>query len=352
MKDSTGGDAERAVLTLADIPFSETYPQEPATPPLQDVWSREPAKRSWARRYWLRQQIQGRINQISHTLFRFIPCDLGSGLAGRLSLLAFWRYGERVFAKRISRNLQVLAPERCGTTASHRVALRNWWSNTGRTIAEFSVVNALWRQGRVSMEGEENLAAARAQGGPLIFVSMHLSTWEAVFAVAHQAIAPPNIGPFQPEPSRFTNRIVYASRKRRNQYIFPPGQRSAFRLQRLLAGGSAASMTIFVDEVRDSQVHLPLFGRTPPGKGNAVVAVKLANSTAATLVPVYLKRTRGARFTLAILPPLAKTVDNGKPYPIPETIMKFNEIFEPLVIENIEHWYMLGELRLPEHYDF
>lgn len=352
MKDSTSDDTKRAVLTLADIPFAETYPQEPAAPPFQDVWSREPAKRSWARLYWLKQPIEGRVNQISHTLFRFIPCDLGSGLAGRLSLLAYWRYKERIFAKRISRNLQVLAPERCGTTASHRVALLNWWSNIGRTIAEFSVVNALWPQGRISIEGEENLAAARAQGGPLIFISMHLSTWEAIFAAAQQAIAPPNIGPFQPEPSRFTNRIVYGSRKRRNQYIFPPGQRSAFRLQRLLAGGSAASMTIFIDEVRDFQIHLPLFGRAPPDKGNAVVAVKLANSTAGTLVPVYLKRTKGARFTLTVLPPLAKTDDTDKPYPIAATIMKFNEVFEPLVIENIEHWYMLSELRLPEHYDF
>ena len=77
-------------------------------------------------------------------------------------------------------------------------------------MAEFSVVNTLWPKGRITIEGEDNLAAARAQGGPLIFVSMHLSTWEAVFAAAQQGIAAPNIGPFQPEPSRFTNRIVYA----------------------------------------------------------------------------------------------------------------------------------------------
>jgi len=350
--DKINQDRKRPALTLADIPFEETYPQEPEAPPFRDIWASDLAKRSWARLYWLKQPVEGRINQISHTLFRFIACDLGSGLAGRLSRLACWRYRNRIFAKRISRNLQVLAPQLCNTPARHQTALLSWWNNIGRTIAEFSVVNALWPKGRITLEGEENLAAARAQGGPLIFVSMHLSTWEAVFAASQQGIAPPNIGPFQPEPSRFTNRIVYGSRKRRNHYIFPPGQRSAFRLQRLLSGGGAASMTIFIDEVRDFQIHLPLFGRPPPDKGNAFVAVKLANSTGGTLLPVYLKRTRGARFKLVVLPPLAKVNAADRPYPLAATIMKFNDIFEPLVIENVEHWYMLGELRLPQHYDF
>lgn len=349
--DKINEDGKRTPLTLAEIPFEETYPQEPDAPPFRDVWARDLAKRSRARLFWLQQPVEGRINQIFHALFRFIPYDLGSNLAGLLSRLAYWRYRNRIFAKRIFINLQVLAPQGCDTPARHRAALLNWWRNIGRTIAEFSMINALWPEGRILIEGEENLAEARAQGGPLIFVSMHLSTWEAVFAAAQQGIAAPNIGPYQPEPSRFTNRIVYDSRKRRNHYIFPPGQRTAFRLQRLLAGGGAASMTIFIDEVRDFQVHLPLFGRTPPDKGNAVIAVKLANSTGGTLLPVYLKRTRGARFKLVILPPLAKVNGADSPYPVASTIMKLNDIFEPLVTENIEHWYMLNELRLPQHYD-
>ncbi|MCY0096370.1 lysophospholipid acyltransferase family protein [Hoeflea ulvae] len=335
-------------LTLAEVPFAETCPQEPAAPPFHDIWAKQSDRRASARLYWLKQPVEGRVNQISHALFRLLPCDLGSDLACRLSRLAHWRYRNRIFAKRISSNLQRLAPERCGTPERHRAALLSWWSNIGRSIAEFSVVNQLWPKGRITVEGADNLAAARAQGGPLIFVSIHLSTWEAIFAAAQQGIAPPNIGPFQPEPSRFTNRIVHDSRRRRNQYIFPPGQRSAFRLQRLLAGGGAASMTIFIDEVRARQVHLPLFGRAPPDKGNAVVAIKLANSTGGTLVPVYLKRTSGARFTLCVLPPLARTEDAERSYPVDATIAQFNDIFEPLVIDNIEHWYMLGELRLPQ----
>jgi lauroyl/myristoyl acyltransferase len=351
VKDKINDDGKRAPLTLADIPFEETYPQEPEAPPFRNVWAKDEATRSRARHYWLKQSIEGRINQISHTLFRYLPCDLGSGLAGRLSQLAYWRFKNRIFAKRISRNLQVLAPERCNTPARHQVALLNWWSNISRAMAEFSVVDTLLPKGRVEIEGAENLAAARAQARPLIFVTMHLSSWETIgAAILH--IASPNISVFQPEPNRFINRIVYNSRKLRNHYIFPPGLRSGFRLHRLLTEGGVASALLFIDEVRNFQIHLPLFGRPPPDKGNAVVAIKLANAARGTLVPVYLKRTTGARFKLVVLPPLAASHDADRPYPVAETIMKFNEIFEPLVIENVEHWYMLSELRLPQYYDF
>ncbi|MBD1545089.1 lysophospholipid acyltransferase family protein [Roseibium aggregatum] len=300
-----------------------------------------------ARRHWLRHPLQGSVNRIFHELLRFTPCEVTSGIGAVLSPLACWRYRDRKFARRIARNLKTLAPDLCDTEMHHDASLKAWWRNIGRTIAEFSSVNRFVPEGRITIEGMEILHAAPASGGPLIFVSMHLATWEAIFAAVQLELAPPNIGPFQPEPNRFTNRIVYNSRKRRNQYLFPPGQRSAYRLHRLLTGGGAASMTIFIDEVRDDQVHLPLFGRKAPDRGNAVVAIKLANASGGTLVPVYLTREKGARFRLHILPPVPKRPAPETPYPVPDTILKFNGIFEPLVLENIRQWYMLAELRLP-----
>ncbi len=100
--------------------------------------------------------------------------------------------------------------------------------------------------------------------------------------------------------------------------------------------------------MRDNQVHLPLFGRKPPDKGNAVVAIKLANASGGTLVPLYLTRKKGARFRLHLLPPVPKRPGTDTAYPVPDTILKFNEIFEPLVLKNIREWYMLAELRLPK----
>ena len=349
MLEKTPHKLDRPQLVLDAIPFQETYPEVPPAPPLGDLFSGVPERKLSARRYWLHHPLQGTVNRIFHELLRFTPCKVTSGIGAALSPFAYWRYKDRIFARRIARNLEILAPELCDTEERTDASLKAWWRNIGRTIAEFSSVNRLWPEGRIIVEGMDNLEAARASGEPLIFVSVHLATWEAIFAAVQLGLAPPNIGPFQPEPNRFTNRIVYNSRKRRNQYLFPPGQRSAYRLHRLLTGGGAASMTIFIDEMRDNQIHLPLFGRKPPDKGNAVVAIKLANASGGTLLPVYLTRENGARFRLHILPPVPKQPASDTPYPLPDTILKFNEIFEPLVLGNIRQWYMLGELRLPNN---
>jgi lauroyl/myristoyl acyltransferase len=348
MPNDTPQKADRPRLAIESIPFEETYPDEPPAPPPVDLFSRDPERTDAARRYWLRHPVEGTINRIFHELLRLAPCEVTSGIGAALSPFAYWRYKDRKFARRIAQNLETLAPDLCETQEQHEASLKSWWRNIGRTLSEFSSVNRLWPEGRIIIEGHENIEAARASGAPLIFVSMHLATWEAIFAAVQQELAPPNIGPFQPEPNRFTNRIVYNSRKRRNHYLFPPGQRSAYRLHRLLTGGGAASMTIFIDEVRDNQIHLPLFGREPPDKGNAVVAIKLANASGGTLVPLYLSRDKGARFRLHILPPIPKRPAPETPYPVPDTILKLNGIFEPLVLKNIREWYMLAELRLPK----
>jgi len=342
--------ASSARLSLDDIPFEETRPVETPTPPLGALIGKSAEERAQARRYWLREAIEGNLNIATHKLFSVLPNSATTWIGGLLGKLAHKRYRERIFARRLAYNMAALAPGSTTCAEDGKRAVDNWWRNVGSTTAEFAVVNRLWRQGRIQIEGEAHLEAARAMaeslGGPLIFTSVHLSTWEAIFAVVHEALAHPNIGPFQPEPSRFTNSMVYNLRKRRNQYLFPPGQKSAYRLRRLLTGGRA-SLTIFIDEVRDKQVHLPLFGRPAPARGNTVVAIKLANASNGIILPAYLKREQGGHFRLVFLAPLKPEQASGIAYPVQETILRLNEVFEPLVLANLQHWYMLSELRLP-----
>jgi len=337
------------VTQLEDIPFDETLAEEPPAPPLRDLVSRAPDDRHAARIYWLRHPKDGVLNTIFHQLLKHFPSGFVSGFGEFLVPLMRWSYRDKVFPKRIRRNLTALTAGRRQDQSAEKAALDRWWCNIGRTISEFCIVNRLWKNSRITLEGAEHLQAALDSGGPVIFTSMHLATWEALFVAIHDGLAGPSIGPFQPETNRFKNRIVHAIRRQRNQYLFPPGQRSAYRLHRLMAS-DRYSMTIFIDEVRDKQVHLPCFGRQLPEKGNAVVAVKIANSSGGTLLPVYMTRTGPARFKLVFCPPLERPAV-GAPYPVAETVAAFNEVFEPIVLRNIEEWYMLGELRLPKTFE-
>ncbi|TYC65953.1 lysophospholipid acyltransferase family protein [Stappia sp. BW2] len=333
---------------LEDIPFAETLADEPAAPRLRDVLSQDDAKREAARLHWLRHVKDGVLNSVFHHVLKVCPPTFVSGFGNLLVPMMRWSYRDKLFPQRISWNFETLTQGRWSDEADQAAALDRWWCNIGRTISEFCIVNRLWKTSQIEVEGLEHLKNAQSNGAPVIFTSMHLATWEALFVAIHEGLAGPSIGPFQPEPNRFKNRIVHAIRKERNQYLFPPGQRSAYRLHRLMTSGRY-SMTIFVDEVRDKQVHLPCFGRPLPTKGNAVVAVKLANSCGGTIIPTYLTRLGPARFKMVLLPPLERQ-EGRDSYDVRETVQSMNDVFEPVVLEHIEEWYMLSELRLPAEY--
>jgi KDO2-lipid IV(A) lauroyltransferase len=334
---------------LEDIPFEETLAEEPDVPPFRDIVARDPASRETAHLHWFRHTKDGFLNTIFHVVLKHCPDWFVSEIGRALVPLVRWSYRKKIFPSRIERNFTVLTRGLWDDPAQEKYGLSRWWQNIGRTISEFSIVNDLWKDARISVEGIEHLEAARRTGRPLIFTSMHLGTWEALFVAIHDGLAGPSIGPFQPEPNRFKNRIVHAIRRKRDQYLFPPGQRSAYRLHRLMKTGRY-SMTIFIDEVRDKQVHLPLFGRKAPDRGNAVVATKIANACDGVLIPSHLKRTGPARFKLVILPAIqGKDANTG--YDVGKTIKALNDVFEPIVLDHIEEWYMLGELRLPKNFE-
>ncbi|GAB2187182.1 lysophospholipid acyltransferase family protein [Roseibium sp. LAB1] len=334
---------------LEDIPFAETLADEPAPPRLRGVFSKDNEECAAARLHWMRHVKDGVFNTLFHHILKVCPPAFVSNFGKFLVPFMRWSYRGKHFPQRIERNYNLLTAGLWSNETERDAGLSRWWFNSGRTISEFCIVNKLWKNSHIEVEGLENLRNAEAVGAPIIFTSMHLATWEALFVAIHDGLAGPSIGPFQPEPNRFKNRIVHAIRKARNQYLFPPGQRSAYRLHRLMNSGKY-SMTIFVDEVRDKQVHLPCFGRSLPTRGNAVVAVKIANSCGGTIIPTYLTRLGPARFRLTILPALERPDANQK-YEVPKTIQRLNDVFEPIVLEHIEEWYMLGELRLPKRFD-
>ncbi len=338
----------RKPICLEDIPIRETLPAEPPAPPVRDVVARDKGRRQAARRHWFHHPVSGTLNALAFQLLKLLPSDWTSNAGPALLPFARLSFKNKPFFKRIRRNFAALTAGRLKNAADRTTGVEKWWENTARTRSEYCIVNRLSDEARVTLEGLDNLNAARSASSPLIFCSVHLSNWELLIASLEKGPTGPVAGPFQPEPNRFVNRIVYALRKQRGSYMFPPGQKSAIRLHRLMTGGQC-NACIFIDEVREKQIHFPLLGRSPPRAGNAVVAIKLANACGGTIVPTYMKRIGPARFKHTILPPIPRPRGEAN-YEIVDTINALNDVFEPIVLDNIEHWYMLAELRLPEDF--
>jgi lauroyl/myristoyl acyltransferase len=333
----------RKELQLQDIPFSATKAPENAVP-VHWLWKGGPERRAAWRQYWIIDTFAGGINYGFHHLLRLLPVSWSSELGANLSTLARWRYRHQDFAKRIRLGMVRLRPDLATDPLALDLAEAQWWRNTGRVFAEFSRLMDLWYRGRIKIEGSENLATAKAGGTKVVFVSVHVGSWEALAAISKPALGVECVGPYQPEPNRFSNRIIYEMRKRRGQYGFAASARSTGYIRRL-CGSGAASGFIMIDEVRDNQTQFPLFGRKVPAVGNVRIAVKLATSIGAVIQPVYMIRERGARFRAVVLPTITPTTGPDRLVAQNQTIRQLDDVFDPIVRANIDSWYMLVELR-------
>lgn len=330
---------------VPDVSFEETRAPAPDAPPYLAVFAEGETGRQ-ARRCHLVDTPTGLLKTGLHELLRRCPVWLAPLIARRLAPLSRFRSRRRIFARRIDFNLAKLHPRAPLDATGLEAASRRWWTGTGEVLAEYATLERLRSAGRVEIEGWEEICARLPIGLPVVFAAVHLGPFELVFEVVRNGLGRNIVATWQPEPSRHANDILSRLRVRYGCHIFPPGQRSARHLHRLVVGEGFDAL-LFVDEVRDRQIHLPAFGRDLPTRGNAVIAVKLALKTGAPLVPVHVLRIGPARYRFVASAPLDFDRDGAAGEPVARGVAALDRHFAPLVRAHLEQWYMLPELRLP-----
>ena len=270
-----------------------------------------------------------------------MPTEGCSAIGGWLGELA-GRYRLRSTDRRARENYRLLAPARPDDRAVD-AAIRRLWNGVGRTMAEFSILDRLWGEGRIEVEGAARLAAAHAQG-PVIVMGIHVANWEVVAPALH------GLGHrfkfiYQPPRNRYQHRIAVQARRRAfGDALRQPSPSAALEVHRTLAAERGVVL-MFADEYIRRRVNAPLFGRAPVRRSNLVFIARLALATGAVVVPAYAERTRHARFRVHFLAPLTLGPSDD-----PDAIMhgaaRLNSVIEPLVRERLEQWFMLLDLRL------
>ncbi|GGF03322.1 lysophospholipid acyltransferase family protein [Stappia taiwanensis] len=333
-------------MRLEDVPFSETMAPEPEAPPLRHLLWRGDAGRQ-ARRYHVFDRIAGARLVALDALFRRLPVDVAPAFAERVASAVRPLQRRRVYARRIAHNLSVLAPEGPREGRALQTAVANWWQNAGRTVAEYACVERYRKAGRVTVEGLDALRDMGLADGQFIYVSVHLGSFELLGEVVSRGFQRPCVGIWEPETNRFKNRLLSRLRKRYGFHVFPPGRRSARHIHRCVVQGGC-DILCYVDEVRDRQIHLPLFGRPLPDRGNAVNAVKLALRSGAPLIPIYMLRDGKGGFRVRLHPPLPLDREAPTGEAIDKALGEIDRFFDPIVRAHLDQWWMLSEVRLPD----
>lgn len=329
--------------SIDDLSFDVTRAPRPNVPPLRWVVSKSRRQRSYWRWYFITDPILGVFKYSLTYALRFAPAAWPSAVGAGIARFSQKYYTNQEFSQRVCTNMAQLSQGSPKLETDRAVA--EWWQNTGRIFAEFSSVEKLAVQQAKSIALKTTIANILKSHENVLFVSVHIGAWEVLFATLDLCVKQAIIGPYQPEASRFSNRIIEGSRRRRNQFAFPPGLISAMYISRFIKNRSAIGF-FMIDEVSDDQIHFPLFGRAPSQSTNAARAIKIALRNNTVIVPVIMPRKSGTQFYTQFLEPINTANIAPDKDAITNLLQRLNFIFEPYVKENLEQWYMLARLKL------
>jgi KDO2-lipid IV(A) lauroyltransferase len=307
---------------------------ERAAPPILGLFGDKASRRA-AFRYWISDTVRGRLNLAIHNALRMTPTAFCSAFGASQARFCPMRFPE---SDARARHLwSALRPE-SSTPAEVDAAMRRLWRNVARTMAEYSVVDRLWAEGRIAVEGLAHLKAAREAGRPVVLAGLHLANWETLGAVV-AAIGYPITSTYEPPENRFDHRIANRVRARYGMRMIYPdraGGREAYRA----VVRDKEIFIFYVDEIFRGRVSAPEFGRGAKIKGNISNTVRLARLTDADIIVAYCTRHGDhPRFTVTFTPPLDQVRTADEQTDLAANVAALDRAIAPIVKDHLDQWY-------------
>lgn len=283
---------------------------------------------------------------LEHGLFRIVtgalallPEDvvswLGRGTARLLIRLSGRR--RRILHDNLARAFPEKDPEELRRIARESV------ETLGAAFVEFLEVTRWSRedlQARVSYEGVENLAAARARGKGVILLSAHFGSWE-LGALAAGLLGEPIASVVRPLDNPLLEEELVRRRRRFGNDVI--AKRDALR-EMLRAMRRNETVAILLDQnvAPGEATFVPFFGR--PAATTTSVAL-LQRKTDAAVVPVFTWPEGGGRYRLVFETPIfAEEVASGegsRPEQVRRATARYAQVIEEAIRKRPAAWLWL-----------
>ncbi len=304
--------------------------EHPKAPPISDLFAGAEARQKFVR-YWLHDTLPDLPKRLSYNLLRLFPTAVASEIGALFygSIRGFFSAENRRIADNVARIRPDLEPA---------AAVRLYWRNRGRVMSEFSGLPRIAGSGDFTIEGENNLRAAHAEG-PVVLLAMHLGNWELISAALSQ-LKVKSATFYMPPESRFEHDIACRVRDRFDMTLLPPGVKGVRPAMKLLAQRDGV-VVIFGDEGFDGRIMAPFFGRPTHLSGNLAIAVRLCRHTDAQIVPVYVRRKGGSQFACHFLKPIKLSKTDNPGAHLAGDVERLNAVVEPIIRRHISQWYFL-----------
>ena len=263
-------------------------------------------------------------------IFRALGLDAGSAFGGFLGRVVYSRLSP---ARTARTNLKAAFPQKSDAEIDAIVLAMS--ENLGRTIGEYPNLDKIRISGddaRIKVIDSEFPAAAVASGKPLIFFSGHLANWEMMAIGSYQAGFEGGTV-YRPPNNPYVDRWIVAQRSKcgsREQIAKGSGVKRMFTFLR-----RGLPVYMLVDQKTNEGLAVPFFGRfamTTPAP--AALALKLN----ATLLPISLRRTQGARFEMAYHPPVQFTPSGDHDRDVLALTTQINDVLEQMIRAEPSQW--------------
>jgi KDO2-lipid IV(A) lauroyltransferase len=266
---------------------------------------------------------------VMRLLLRLLPVDAASGFGGWLMRSIGPRTPNHTYAHT---NLGFAFPRM--DEASKQRLLRAIWDNVGRTFAEFVIMDRISpASGRVEIAGLERLAAIKASGKPVIFVSGHFANWETMMVALFSAGIEAHVA-YRPTNNPYVNDRIVQGRARYGITLLSPKGKGGRDLMLSLRRG--VSLAILIDQKDSQGIEVPIFGRPAPTMPGAA---RMALHYGLEVQPLFVERLKGARFRMTVGEPivLEKTGDNATD--IEAGTRRINAFLEDCIRARPEGWF-------------
>ena len=262
--------------------------------------------------------------------FRLLPIEAASALGGAALRLFGPLSGAH---KTAERNLRIAFP-RMEKAERDRLLVAQW-DNLGRLTAEFSLMDKLTpASGRVEIVGGEHLTAISQSNKAAVLISGHFSNWEVMGAVIVGLGVRCDVT-YRAANNPYIDARIIASRKRYGvELMAAKGEGGSREVMQAMKNG--VSVALLNDQKFNQGIRAPFFGvpaHTAPGP------TRLALKFGCPLIPMWVVRTKGARFRVVIFPSIAPPNTGNRTADIEQGVRNVNAFIEARVREQPEQWF-------------
>src|SRR6266403_2271003 len=277
-------------------------------------------------------RLQGWGAALSFGAFGLLPLDWASAVGGAVAR----RIGPSLaISERARRNLRRAFSGLSEIEIERIVA--GMWDNLGRVAAEYPhlrEIRVFEAGGWVETHGVEHMDRAVAAGRRMIIFSGHIANWEiGLLAAVQYGISVAQI--YRAANNPLGDRMITRFRGDAGELI-PKGTVAARRALAVLRRG--AHLTMLADQKMNDGIPVPFFGR-PAMTASALAALALRFDC--DVLPARVERLGGARFRLAIFPPLPLPRSGDHHADIAALMSQVNSILEEWVRDRPEQWFWL-----------